>query len=447
MKGPYHPDLYDTTREVASWWRAEAGPGPVRAPLEGDSDAEVAVIGGGYAGLAVARRLGERGVGAVALEAGDIGWGASGRNGGIVGLAPDKLSEATRVARYGAEGARAYALAMVDGAERLRAFCAERGVATQGEAEAVVAHHPRAFAHLAAEAAAPRPGVRLELLSRAAFAERGFEGPEQHGALLVRPGFGVQPLQLARAVAAAAEAAGARLHPFSEVRAWRREGARHRLETDRGSLRADRVVLATNGFTPDDLHPAFRGRAMPVLSMIGVTRPLTPQELARQRWSTADPLANTRRMLYYFRMLPQGRLLFGMRGDLDGSTASAPRMRARIAAHVARMFPGWADVAIEHFWRGPVCATRAYAPAVGRLADDPTVHHAFGWHGSGVNGAQVAGRLLADAIVEGRDDAIPTPFRNTPPPIPLPGLRRLWLGAMLTLYRAADAWGERPGPG
>jgi glycine/D-amino acid oxidase-like deaminating enzyme len=282
--------------------------------------------------------------------------------------------------------------------------------------------------------------VTLELVSRAAYAERGFDGPEQHGAMLVRPGFGVQPLQLVRALAAEAEAKGARLHPFSEVVAWRREGAGHLLETARGLVRAKRVVLATNGFTPDDLHPAFAARAMPVLSMIGVTRPLSGEELARHAWREANPLANTRRMLYYFRMLPQRRLLFGMRGDLGGSEASAPVFRARVAEHVGRMFPRWRDVSLEYFWRGPVCATRAYAPAVGRLADDPTVFHAFGWHGSGVNGAQVAGRLLAEVIAGAPEATLPAPFRNMPPRIALPGLRTLWLGAMLTRFRIEDAW-------
>ncbi|TVQ54139.1 MAG: FAD-binding oxidoreductase [Rhodobacteraceae bacterium] len=442
MRGPYHPDLYDVARWPESWWRASAPPPPPRPPLEGDATAEVAIIGAGYAGLACAEALAGRGVDVVALDAGEIGWGASGRNGGIVGLSSDKLGTEALVARFGEDETRRYVESQVEGARRLRAFCDAEGVETQGDAEAYVAHTPAVFERLGKWREA-RWGVEASLLSREAYAERGYVGPEQHGALIVRPGFGLHPMQLAQARARAAERAGARLHPRSEVRAWRREGATHRLETARGSIRAGKVVLATNGFTPDGLHPAFDGRAMPVLSMIGVTRQINQAEMAAHGWREDAPLCTTRRMLYYFRMLPQRRLLFGMRGDLDGSAASAPRFAAHLRAHMARMLPEWRDVELEHFWRGPVCMTRAYRPAVGRLPDDPTVFHAFGWHGSGVNGAAVAGRLLA-AVIAGADEAtIPAPWRGLPPRIPLPGLRKVWLGGMLALYRAKDAMEAR----
>ncbi len=437
MKGPLAPELYDAARPCESWWRETAPPGPTLPPLQGDAAADVAVIGGGYAGLSTALRLAELGVSCAVLDAGEIGWGASGRNGGIVGLASDKLSHAARAARVGTEEAERAIAAQVEGAGRLRAFCEAHGVETQGDAEALVAHSPAAFAALAGEPAAG--GATMELLSREAYAERGFEGPEQHGAALMRPGFGLHPLQLARAWARAATAAGAAIHPMSEALRWRREGAAHLIETAGGALRARRVVLATNGFTPDGLHPAFAARAMPVISMIGVTRPLTEEELARHRWREDNPLANTRRMLFYWRMLPQRRLLFGMRGDLTGAEAAAPRWRARLAASLARAFPGWADIPLTHFWRGPICATRAHAPAVGRLPDDPSVFHAFGWHGSGVNGAQTAGRLLAETIVSGDEAAIPALWRGLPPRIPLPGLRTLWLAGAIAGFRLADA--------
>lgn len=448
MRGPLHPDIYDAGRPIPSWWAETAPPPPANAPpaaapLSGDARADVAVIGAGYAGLSCAAVLAESGVDVRVLDAGALGWGASGRNGGIVGLASDKLSMAARIARVGEDEARRAVAAQVEGAERLRDFCAAHSVETQGDAEAVIAHDPRSWRALQAEHAAARWGVRGELLSRGAYAERGFTGPEQHGALLIRPGFGLHPMQLVLALAADAQARGATLHPRTPVQQWGRDGADHLLRSPAGTLRARRVVLATNGFTRDDLHPAFAARAMPVISMIGVTRVLTPEELARHGWREANPLANTRRMLYYWRMLPQGRLLFGMRGDLTGAEASAPRWRDRLRRHIARAFPRWADIPLTHFWRGPICATRAYAPAVGRLADDPTVLHAFGWHGSGVNGAQVAGRLLARVALGEPETVIPALWRGLPPRIPLPALRPVWLSATLAGYRAMDGWDAR----
>jgi glycine/D-amino acid oxidase-like deaminating enzyme len=443
MRGPLHPDLYNIEKPIESWWAETAPPAPAAAALDGDARADVAVIGAGYAGLSCAAALAEAGVDVRVLDAGPLGWGASGRNGGIVGLASDKLSMAERIARVGEDEARRALAAQIEGAERLRAFCADQGVETQGDAETVVAHDARSWRALQAEADAMRWGAQGQLLSREAYAERGFAGPEQHGALLVRPGFGLHPMQLVLALAAETQRKGVTLHPRSAVRTWAREGADHVLRTAAGALRARRVVLATNGFTSDDLHPAFAARAMPVISMIGVTRPLTAGELARHGWRETNPLANTRRMLYYWRMLPQNRLLFGMRGDLTGAQAQAPRWRARLRRHIGRAFPHWADIPLTHFWRGPICATRAYAPAVGRLPDDPTVFHAFGWHGSGVNGAQVAGRLLARVVLGEPETVIPALWRGLPPRIPLPALRPVWLSAMLSGYRALDAWDAR----
>jgi glycine/D-amino acid oxidase-like deaminating enzyme len=372
------------------------------------------------------------------LDAAEVGWGASGRNGGIVGLTSDSLSTAQRIARVGeAETRRAFA-AQIEGAERLRAFCEENGVQTQGDAEVVVAHSPRAFAALRDAAADARWGPQVEALDRDAYAERGFTGPEQHGAALTRPGFGVHPLQLARALAAEAEARGAIIRERSPLTLWRRDGAAHLLQTPRGDLRARRVVLATNGFATDDIHQAFAARTMPVISMIGVTRQLTHDELTRHGWREDNPLCNTRRMLYYWRMLPERRLLFGMRGDLTGANVFEARWRARLQHNLGRAFPEWRDIPLTHFWRGPICATRAFAPAVGRLSDDPTVFHAFGWHGSGVNGAQVAARLLAEVVAGAPESIIPALWRGLPPRIPLPGLRPLWLGATLALFRLRD---------
>ncbi len=443
VRGVYHRDLYDASQPVASWWEASAPAGPPRPALQGDHATDVAIVGAGYAGLSCALRLAERGIGAVALDSGAVGWGASGRNGGFVGLDSDMLGEAGRIARFGEAEARACADAFLQGAERLATFCAARGIETQGRAETLVAPHARAFATMKAAAAAHRFGPAPEVVTAAAYGEQGFDGPLQHGALRLRPGFALHPLALARALAEAAEAAGAGIFERSEVLAWRREGAAHLLETAQGALRARRVVLATNGFTPDALHPAFAGRTIPVLSMIGVTRPLTEEERAAHRWREDGPVVTARRMLHYYRMLPQGRLLFGMRGDLSGADATGPAMRRRIGAEIAALFPLWAGVEIEFFWRGPICATGALRPGVGRLTEDASVHHAFGWHGSGVNGAQVAGRLLADVIAGAPETAIPAPLRGLPPRIPLPGLRRLWVGAAVAGFRALDAWEAR----
>lgn len=434
MRGPLSPDVYDTSRWPDSWWRASAPDWSDPPGLEGDLFSEVAIIGGGYAGLACAIRLAELGIKAAVLDAAPIGWGASGRNGGIVGLESHKLSHAALVRRCGADEVARYTAAQLAGLHRLRAFCADHDIPVQGEGEVLLAHSARAFRKLGAAGASQ--GLTIDEVQPSSTTDM-----RRFGGVRIRPGFGVHPLRLVRALADHARALGVRVFPRSEVVDWQRCGDAHRLVTGRGTMQADRVVVATNGFTPDGLHKGMDGRAVPVISNIAVTRVLTAGERARHPWLADDPVADTRNLLVYLRMLPEGRLLFGMRGDLTGADRNATGMQLAVAQRLATCFPGWAGIDIDHFWRGPICANASYMPAIGVMAGDPHVFHAFGWHGSGVNGAQVGGRLLAEVIAGAPLESIPAPFRGRAPRLPFPALRPLYVGAALLQQRAADWFG------
>ena len=433
MQGPLDPVMYDTNRQPESWWRASAPDWADPPPLAGELETDVAIIGGGYAGLSCARRLAEHGIEASVLDAGPIGWGASGRNGGIVGMSSHKASDAALIRRYGADEVARMDTLQRDGVDRLAAFCKDHVVPVQGTGELILAHSEKAFKTLRTEH--PAEGVTHEVVDPANTGDM-----RRFGGILIKPGFGVHPLQLVRALADAAIATGQQVFPRTEILRWHREGGRHRLETARGTVVADRVVVATNGFAPDGLHPRIDGRAVPVISNIGVTRVLTNEERARHPWLANDPVADTKNLLVYLRMLPEGRLLFGMRGDLRGSATGAGKMRGHLIRRVGEQFPGWADIPVEFFWRGPICATARYTPSIGQLPDDPSVSHAFGWHGSGVNGAQVGGRMLADVIAGAPEDTVPSPYRGLAPRLPMPGLRPLYVGFALAQQRLADVF-------
>ncbi|MHA1529400.1 MAG: NAD(P)/FAD-dependent oxidoreductase [Alphaproteobacteria bacterium] len=434
MKGPLDPLNYDTSLAVESWWHASAPPWREPAPLASDLATEVAIIGGGYAGLACAIRLAELGLEAAVLEAGEIGWGASGRNGGIVGLRPDKLSDNAMVRRYGEDEFARYVRAAVEGNHRLRAFCIEAGLgdAMQGDGEFYLAHSARTAIRMEREAS--ENGVEIEHL-----APENTQGIRRHGGIIIRPSFGIHPLRLVRALADHAAGLGVRVLPRSEVTLWERDGPRHRLVTAGGTVGSRRVVLAANGFMPDGLDRRFDGRAVPVISNIGVTRVLSGEEKASVAWLGDRSGADTRNLLSYFRLLPEGRLLLGMRGDIRGTAAGAASMRRAVAERIARQFPGLAGVELTHFWRGPICATAGLTPSVGLLGDDPTIGHAFGWHGSGINGAQVGGRLLAEVLAGAPPHHIPAPCRGLAPRLPLPSLRPLYVGAMQGMLGVRDA--------
>jgi glycine/D-amino acid oxidase-like deaminating enzyme len=279
-------------------------------------------------------------------------------------------------------------------------------------------------------------GVEIEHLPL-----ENIQGIRRHGGIVIRPGFGIHPLRLVRALADRAVGSGVRVHPRSGVGVWERQGRLHRLLTNGGAVTADRVVLATNGFTPDGLNPGFDGRAIPVISNIGVTRVLNVEELASLAWLGNQPSADSRNLLSYFRLLPEGRLMLGMRGDIRGTAAGASAMRRAVERRIARQFPGLAGAELTHFWRGPICATANMTPSVGLLRDDPSIGHAFGWHGSGINGAQVGGRLLAKVLAGKPLNHIPAPYRGLAPRLPFPGLRPQYVGLMQSMYAVKDALG------
>ena len=446
MSALYHAALYHPLDHAPSLWAETAGADPIGAgPLEGETACEVAVIGGGYSGLSAALHLARFGIAVRLLESGPIGWGASGRNGGFCSLGGHKLGYQAMRARFGAEQTRRFFSVQQEAVALVAALARDEGfdIDAVGQGEYIVAHGPRRMAALAAARELYRDllGLPTRLLGRAELAETACHGPGIHGALLLPIGFGLHPLKYARGLAGAAEAAGALLHPRSPVVAWRREGGRHRLITPGGSVLARMVAVATNGYTPERLHRGLHGRTLPALSNIVVTRPLSAEERARHGFTTHTPLYDTRRLLYYFRMLPDGRFLFGSRGGLRGAPSAASAMHAWMTARLHAQFPAWREIEITHYWRGLVCLTRDLVAHVGQLADEPTIYYALGYHGTGVAMAGWCGRAMARLIAGAAGAAdLPAPLAAPLARYPWPGLRRCYLAAAYGGFKLADGW-------
>ncbi len=442
----YHASIYDRARPTPSYWEATAPAAAPRAPaVDGDVTAPVAVIGGGLTGLSCALHLArDHGIEPRVLEAGPIGWGASSRAGGFVCFGATKLSFAQSLARHGEDGTRALWRAQAEAIELVEALAADEAIdyGRQGDGQFELAHKPSRFRELAEEreALARYAGVASELLSPEAFAERGHGGGENHGALHVKAGFGLHPLRWTWGLAEAALRRGAKLHGQSPVVAWRREGARHRLVTPTGVVLAERVVVATNGYTADGLLADLDGRPMPVISNIIVTRPLTDEERTAVPWHTETPIANTRIRLFYYRLLPDNRLLFGARGDTTGQPEHGQKVARWMHRRMGELFPPLRGIAIDFTWRGLVCLLPKLSPAVGRSADDPSVFYGLGYHGNGMAMAPWTGRLLARLVVgESTEvDLVPAALRGAGPAVLLPSRRLWWLRLALAWYGVRD---------
>lgn len=449
MKHLYHDDLYRFAEPQRSWWEASAGElRPDAPPLGADESCEVAIIGGGYTGLSAALHLARRGIEARVLEAGHIGWGASGRNAGFCGIGATSLSLSRMLRRYGLEETRRFYRSQVEAVELVRSLIGEEGIDAEiaGDEELEVAHSARAFEHLRQHAERQHDllGLDTNVLPAQVFRERYFDTTDNHGAVVQRPCFAMHPLRFLRGLAAAAVRAGARLHARSEVLEWRKDGDRHELVTAGGRLRCGKVILAANGFMPEHLHPGFSGRPLPMISAIVVTRPLSEDELAAQRWRTSSPAITSRNILNYFRLLPGNRFLFGGRGHSRGDHGGAAENYAELVRQLGHLFPHWRDVPIEYRWHGLICITLRLVPSVGRLEDDASVFFAYGYHGNGVNTATWSGARLAEWLASGRREApasLPGMLQGLSPRFPLARLRLRYLQARLGLFRLQDAIG------
>jgi glycine/D-amino acid oxidase-like deaminating enzyme len=429
---------------VDSYWAATAGSEIDGAePVAADIDTDVAIIGGGYTGLSAAYHLArDFGVKAHLLEANRIAWGCSGRNGGFCSIGIGKEALGSWVARWGETQARAI---FEQGREAVRLV---RGIldgeAIDAEATAdgglALAHKPNRMRGLeqAQRQYARSFGYHTELLDRGALERSYLVSREAFGALLHGEGFALHALRYARGLARAAQRHGARLHRDSPVVGWRRDGRAHLLRTPGGTVRARQVIVATNGYTEEGLHGALGGRLLPVLSNIIVTRPLTQAEQDSVGWSTILKIWDTRHLLFYYRRMANGRVLFGARGGFEDTARSHAERRTWLQRRFGEMFPPLAGVGADYFWHGWVCVARDKNPHVGS-ADGGTVHYALAYAGTGVALATWCGRVLARRAAGADSDAGPL-LSAALPGFPLPALRRLYQRAAYAAYAIEDEW-------
>ena len=247
-------------------------------------------------------------------------------------------------------------------------------------------------------------------------------------------------MKYARGLARACIARGVGFHGHSEVLRWERTGGKHRLVTAGGSVTADKVIVATNGFTSDRLHPGIAGTLLPALSNIIVTRPMSEDELAAHGWKTECPIWDTRNLLFYFRMLKGNRFLLGARAATRNTPEATETYRRWLIEQFQAMWPQWRHVDITHFWRGFVCLSTARVPHVGELPDDPGVWHAFAYHGGGVAWATFSGRAVARMIAgnEPAENWLSPVVRTPPRKFPLPWLRLWYLRSAYLWYAMKD---------
>ena len=363
--------------------------------LEGELQADVCVVGGGFTGLNTAIELAQRGMSVVLLEARRIGWGASGRNGGqlIRGVGHD-LEQFTRI--LGAEGVRELKLMGLEAVQLVRRRIEEFGIdcdLTWGYCD--LANKPKHMDGFRADREELLGlGYQHELRLVEADQLHSVVGSDRYVGGMIDMGSGhLHPLNLALGEAQAARSLGVQLFERSAVTAID-QGPVITVHTARGRIRASQLVLGCNAYH-SGVQPSLASRVIPAGSYVIATEPLS-EELARELIPQNMALCDQRVALDYYRLSPDRRLLFG------GACHYSGRDPADIAAYMRpkmlKVFPQLASVRIDYQWGGMIGIGANRLPQIGRLPDHPNVFYAQAYSGHGVNATHLAARILAEAI-------------------------------------------------
>lgn len=423
---------YGPEPRAGCWWDDTIA-APDWPVLAGDQNVDVAIIGGGFTGLSAALHLAQGGASVAVLEGETPGWGASGRNGGFCCLGGSKLSHTAMTRQYGSDAAQAYERVESDAVALVADLLARHGIEadTHSSGETQLAHTPRAMERL--RRAADEHGTLHEPRDLLAL---GFGGAF-HGGYTLPVGFGLNPRKFLFGLASAALSLGAHLFQNSTVTDVTKSGSGFYLKTQQGRIRAEQVLICTNGYSSEDLPDWMAARYMPAQSTVLVTRPLTDAELQAQGWTTDQMSYDTRNLLHYFRLMPDQRFLFGMRGGLFASTSAEAGIRRKLVRDFQRMFPAWGGVNVTHIWSGMVCLSRGLTPFAGPVPDQPGMFAGFAYHGNGVAMGTYCGRALARMVL-GQQSGLPTPISSKPGRFPLGRWRRVLMPPAYAMLALAD---------
>ena len=378
--------------------------------------ADVAVIGGGFTGLSAARTLAQRGAKVAVLEAENVGWGASCRNGGMV-LSGLKLGTPILVARYGREATQRMYAASLESIDFVETIVREENIACDfsrcGHLEvACKARHFEEFRR-GAETIEREFAHKLRIIEKADLpGEIG--SAIYHGGIVDEVSAGVNPARYVSGLGFAAARAGAEIHEKTCVTDLQRASRDGRpgwnVTTSRGALHAREILVATSGYT-SRITRSLQRRIVPIGSFIIVTQML-PEILATELSPRNRMIYDSKNYLYYYRLTPDKRMLFGGRAAFFPENENTVRESARILRDgMIKVYPQLGQTRVEFVWGGTLDFAFDIMPHAGKMDG---MYFSVGYAGHGVAMATLLGQKIAEAILTGKDD---NPFAG----IPFPG--------------------------
>ncbi|GAB3111577.1 FAD-binding oxidoreductase [Aestuariicella hydrocarbonica] len=378
---------------VDSYYAATAKQLQTYPRLEGEIEADVCVIGGGYTGLSAALHLAERGYNVALLEAERVGWGASGRNGGHVGVG-QRLGQETLESKVGKERAKAFWDIGVEAVQTVKDLIAKHDIDCDLKSGALHVSHKASHAQdYQAEVEHLQKHYNFDQIRYVDRDEvRQLVGSENyHCGTLDTFSCHLHPLNYALGLARAAHQAGVKIYEQSRVTGYT-SSANPVVSTAEGSVKAKFVILGCNGYL-GNLEPRMAGKIMPINNFVLATEPLSDdlcRELIRQDTSVADALF----VINYWKLSGDNRLIFG--GGENYSSRFPSDLKSFVRKYMLRVYPQLKNTAVDYAWGGTLAITLNRMPHFGRLEDN--VFYAQGYSGHGVPTATMAGKLLAEAV-------------------------------------------------
>lgn len=433
-----------------SMWLETAGPYEAGPALQGEADVDVAIIGGGFTGLTTAYELlrADPALRVAVLEAREIGYGASGRNGSFamtvvgLGFAGTALLKGKEFLRR----AHQYMMRAVDtlddliNREQLDCDFIRPGFLRVGTTPGYVRRlqgEVKLMNSLGFD--------DIHWLDGAEVRER-VHSPLHLGAIWEPRLVLVHPLKLVRAEKQLAVRYGAAVYENSPVVRVQR-GRRYRVETAGGVLNAEKVVFATNAYS--HLFPQLKRKQVPAFTHMMSTEPLTPDQLSEIGWQGREGLEDGRNLIHHYRLTLDNRITMG--GGPVGFTWAnglygddSPSAWAQVEARFRKTFPSLRDVRFSHRWGGPFSVTTDLTPSIGYIGD-PRAVYSLGCIGHGVSMTHLNAQTLRDMVLERKTELLEGPFvRSRLLPWPPEPLRIVAGYGMRAVLQAEDWLRERP---